>query len=81
MQFGVDKTIFDSIQDPSINNSSIYSLFRNQTKLSNKIVPKFQILSIVGFFSRFEQLWILQNSWKLLGMKKKVWIKHKTSYF
>ena len=22
MQFGVDKTIFDSIQDPSINNSS-----------------------------------------------------------
>ena len=65
MQFGLDKTIFDSIQDPSINNSSIYNtLFRNQTKLSNKIVPKFQILtlSIVGFFSRFEQLWILQNS-------------------
>ena len=64
MQFGVDKTIFDSIQDPSINNSSIYNaLFRNQTKLSNKIVPKFQILTLSSrFFSRFEQLWILQNN-------------------
>ena len=71
MQFGVDKTIFDSIQDPSINNSSIYNtLFRNQTKLSNKIVPKFQILtlSIVGFFfldlSNFEFYKIVGSYWK-----------------